>query len=160
MAGERFPYEIVSHWRVPGGIAKVYEVLTDAPTMPRWWPLAYTRVVEVAKGDPDTGVGKVSDIVTRGFLPYDVNWRLEVTAAEPPRRLAVKASGDLSGLGEWLLQEEGGDVLLTYTWRVRVNKAWMSKLEFLLKPMFVINHKYVMAKGEAGFREELKRRGA
>jgi hypothetical protein len=158
MAEERFPYVIVSHWRAPGEIRHVFDVLTDAPALSRWWPSAYTHVRELAKGDPKTGVGNLSEIVTRGFLPYDVNWRLEVIETDAPRLIRVKASGDLSGLGEWRLTQESAEVALTYTWRVRVNKPWMQRVEFLLKPFFVINHKFVMRKGEAGLREELKRR--
>jgi hypothetical protein len=33
---ERFPYEIVSHWRVPGPIERVYELLSDGEALPRW----------------------------------------------------------------------------------------------------------------------------
>ena len=158
MVEERFPYVIVSHWRVAGELRHVFDVLTDAPSLPRWWPAAYTHVREIAKGDAKTGIGNTSEIVTRGFLPYDVNWRLEVIDTDAPTRIDVKASGDLSGFGAWRLSQEGGDVALTYTWRVRVNKPWMQRVEFLLKPFFTINHKFVMRQGEAGLRVELKRR--
>jgi hypothetical protein len=52
----------------------------------------------------------------------------------------------------------GGEVALAYTWRVRVEKPWMQRLEFLLKPLFTINHNHVMRRGEAGLRRELARR--
>jgi uncharacterized protein YndB with AHSA1/START domain len=157
MADERFPYEIVSRWRVTGAIGDVYTVLTDAASMPRWWPEAYTRVTEIAPGD-SRGCGRISDIVTRGFLPYDVNWRLTVVEVNPPKAIRVTATGDLSGEGEWRLAQEGGEVALAYTWQVRVEKPWMQRLEFLLKPLFAINHNFVMRRGEAGLRRELARR--
>jgi hypothetical protein len=106
MSDGRFPYEIVSRWRVAGAIDEVYAVLTDAAAMPGWWPEAYTRVSQVAPGDAD-GRGRVSDIVTRGFLPYDVNWRLTVVAVAPPTMIRVSASGDLTGEGEWRLDQDG-----------------------------------------------------
>jgi uncharacterized protein YndB with AHSA1/START domain len=157
MSDGRFPYEIVSRWRVAGTIEEVYGVLTDAAAMPGWWPEAYTRVSEVAPGEPD-GCGRVSDIVTRGFLPYDVNWRLTVVAVEPPTMIRVAATGDLSGEGEWRLRQDDEAVTLAYTWRVRVEKPWMERLEFLLKPLFTVNHTYVMRRGEAGLKRELARR--
>jgi hypothetical protein len=157
MSDGRFPYEIVTHWRVAGAIDEVYAVLIDAAAMPGWWPEAYTSVRQVAPGDAD-GLGRVSDIVTRGFLPYDVNWRLTVVAAEPPTMIRVAAGGDLSGEGEWQLGQDGGAVTLAYTWRVRVEKPWMQRLEFLLKPLFTVNHNYVMRRGEAGLKRELARR--
>jgi uncharacterized protein YndB with AHSA1/START domain len=157
MSDGRFPYEIVSRWRVAGTIEEVYGVLTDAAAMPGWWPEAYTRVSEVAPGEPD-GCGRVSDIVTRGFLPYDVNWRLTVVAVEPPTMIRVAATGDLSGEGEWRLDQDGAAVALAYTWRVRVEKPLMERLEFLLKPLFTVNHYHVMRRGEAGLKRELARR--
>jgi len=157
MPDGRFPYEIVSHWRVDGDIDEVFAVLTDAQAMPRWWPQAYTAVSAVAPGDAD-GRGRVSDIVTRGFLPYDVKWRLTVVDIEPPTTIRIVAEGDLSGEGEWRLNQDGETVTLSYTWRVRVEKPWMRRLEFLLKPLFAVNHKYVMRRGEAGLTREVARR--
>lgn len=157
MPGESYPYEIVSRWRVPGSIDAVYDVLTDAAALPRWWPAAYTQVSEIDAGDA-RGRGRVSDIVTRGFLPYDVKWRLTVVDVDPPATIRVAASGDLTGEGEWRLRQDGGDVDLVYTWRVRVEKPWMQRLEFLLKPLFAVNHRFVMRRGEAGLKRELARR--
>lgn len=155
--GQRFPYELVSHWRVPGRIEDAFAVLTDAPALPRWWPAAYTRVRETAPGDA-RGIGRASEIVTRGILPYDVNWRLELIESEPPVRLKVRAEGDLIGFGEWRLRQDGSSADLTYDWRVRLGKPWMQRLEWLLKPLFVLNHHWVMRRGEAGLIEELSRR--
>ena len=39
---ERFPYEIVSTWRVAGPIDRAYDVLADNAALPQWWPQAYT----------------------------------------------------------------------------------------------------------------------
>lgn len=153
---ERFPYEIASHWRVPGRIDDVYAVLTDAPSMPRWWP-TYRKVTEIAPGD-DSGRGRTLAVVTSGALPYDLIWQFEILEAVKPRLIRLRASGDLAGFGEWQLRQEGGDVALTYTWRVRATKPWMQRLEFLLKPVFRVNHRYAMAKGEAGLKRELARR--
>lgn len=159
MGDERYPYEIVSHWRVSGPIGEVFDVLTDAPALPRWWPAAYSEVTEVAPGDSD-GRGRTTAIVTRGFLPYSVRWQVEVAEARRPDLIRIKATGDVIGRGEWRLAPEGDMVALAYDWRVRVGKPWMEKFEFLLKPLFVINHNYVMRRGEEGLRAELARRRA
>jgi hypothetical protein len=158
MAEERYPYEIVSHWHAPGRIEDAYAVLTDGASLPRWWPQAYASVRQVAPGDAE-GVGRIADIVTRGALPYDLKWRLEITEAKRPTMIRLKASGQLLGLGEWQLRQAGETVELAYTWRVRVDKPWMQRLEFLLKPLFALNHNWVMRKGEEGFKGEMRRRG-
>jgi uncharacterized protein YndB with AHSA1/START domain len=158
-ARERFPYEIVSHWRVPGPIDRVYDVLSDSPSLPRWWPEAYRRVHEVAPGDA-AGRGRMLDITTKGALPYEIVWRLEILDTERPRLIRVGASGELVGFGEWRLAEAGDAVMLTYTWRVRAERPMLRRLEFLLKPVFTLNHNWVMRKGEAGLKRELARRPA
>ena len=159
MTGGAYPYEIVSHWRVPGRIDDVYAVLTDAPGLPRWWPEAYSEVREIAPGD-ETGRGRVSAIVTRGFLPYAVRWQITVTEARRPDLIRIDAAGDVEGVGEWRLRQDDGAVALAYDWRVRVGKPWMRRFERLLKPLFVWNHDYVMRRGEKGLAAELGRRAA
>ena len=155
---ERFPYEIVSTWRVPGPIDRAYDVLADNAALPRWWPQAYYRVKEIAPGDA-VGRGRVLAITTKGALPYELTWRLEILEAERPRLIRLKASGELVGFGEWRLAEAGGDVTLTYTWRVRAEHPILRRLEFLLKPIFALNHNWVMRKGEEGMKRELARSG-
>jgi hypothetical protein len=154
---ERFPYEIVSEWRVPGPIDRVYDVLSDTEAAPGWWPQAYHRVKEIAPGDEE-GRGRLLEITTKGALPYELTWRLEVLEAERPRLIRLKASGELIGFGEWQIAEAGKDVALVYTWRVRAEHPMLRRLEFLLKPLFALNHNWVMRKGEEGMKRELARR--
>lgn len=158
MDHERYPYRIESRWRVAGAIDEVYAVLTDAGALPRWWPEAYAEVTEALGGDPETGVGRVTDIVTRGRLPYDVSWRVEVIATRPPEFIRIRASGDVIGYGEWRLMQDGDEVDLRYLWCVRVGKPWMQRFEFLLKPVFAWNHNWVMRRGERGLAAEVARR--
>ena len=156
-ARERFPYEIVSNWRLPGPIERAYDVLSDVEAAPRWWPQAYHRVGEIAPGNAD-GEGRILEITTKGALPYELTWRLEILETEPPRLIRLRASGELVGFGEWQLAEKGADVALTYTWRVRAEQPLLRRLEFLLKPIFALNHNWVMRKGEEGMRREIARR--
>ena len=109
---------------------------------------------EIAPGDA-AGRGRVLAITTKGALPYELTWRLEILEAERPRLIRLKASGELVGFGEWRLAEAGGEVTLTYTWRVRAEHPILRRLEFLLKPIFALNHNWVMRKGEEGMKREL-----
>lgn len=159
MAEERFPYELTTVWLVPGRIEDVFEVLTDGPNMVRWWPEAYHRVLELEPGD-ERGIGRKIEIVTRGRLPYELTWQMVITEIDPPTRIKLRASGELAGIGEWTLRQLGGNVELTYVWRVGAEKRWMQALEGLLKPVFAWNHQWVMKRGEEGLRQELARRVA
>jgi uncharacterized protein YndB with AHSA1/START domain len=151
---ERFPYEIVSRWRVRGPIERAFEVLSDVQAAPRWWPQAYHRVREITPGDAD-GRGRILEITTKGALPYELTWRLEIIEVEPPHLIRLRASGELVGFGEWQLGESGEEVVLVYTWRVRAEHPVLRRLEFLLKPLFALNHNWVMRKGEAGMKREM-----
>ena len=153
---ERFPYEIVSHWRVPGPIERVYELLSDGEALPRWWPQAYHRVREIAPGEAD-GRGRVLEITTKGALPYELTWRLEILETTRPRLIRLRASGELVGFGEWQLSEAANEVTLAYTWRVRAEHPILRRLELLLKPIFALNHNWVMRKGEEGLKRALAR---
>jgi uncharacterized protein YndB with AHSA1/START domain len=154
---ERFPYEIVSHWRVPGPIERVFELLSDGEALPRWWPQAYHRVREIATGEAD-GRGRVLEITTKGALPYELTWRLEILETTRPRLIRLRASGELVGFGEWQLSEAANEVTLAYTWRVRAEHPILRRLELLLKPIFALNHNWVMRKGEEGLKRALAQR--
>jgi hypothetical protein len=56
-------YHFITHWRVPGAVAEVSEVLSNAPDLARWWPSVYLRVDQLAAGDA-RGLGKVVDLYT------------------------------------------------------------------------------------------------
>ena len=61
-------YHFVTHWRVPGELTDVAEVLADPEDLVRWWPAVYLDVEELAPGD-ERGVGKVVRLTTKGWLP-------------------------------------------------------------------------------------------
>lgn len=62
-------YHFVTRWRVQGTVSKVYDLLSRAVDLPRWWPSVYLDVQELEQGDPN-GIGKVVSLHTRGWLPY------------------------------------------------------------------------------------------
>jgi hypothetical protein len=147
-------FELVSHWRVPGDIEAVFECLRG-PQIARWWPEAYREVHEISPGGAD-GCGLVLDILTRGRIPYALRWRLQVVEIHRPKRVAIRASGDLVGSGLWELRQNGPAVEMTYTWRVEAAKPWMRRLAPVLRPLFAANHRWVMRRGEIGLRRELE----
>lgn len=152
-------YAFVSHWRVPGRIQDVFAILTQAQQLPDWWPSVYLGVEELARGAPD-GLGHRLALTTRGWLPYTLRWHLTVTGITPPERLSLSAGGDLEGQGTWILSQDGDDVRLRYEWEVLANKALLKYLSPLLRPVFALNHRWAMARGETSLRLELARRQA
>lgn len=152
-------YHFVTHWRVPGTVEDVAEVLSDPEDLPRWWPSVYLDVQETKPGDED-GIGKEASLYTKGWLPYALRWQFRVTESNYPHGFAFKSWGDFDGRGEWILRQDGDWVELIYDWRIRAEKPLLRRLSFLLKPFFAANHQWAMRRGEESLRLELARRAA
>lgn len=152
-------YHFVTHWRVPGTVEAVADVLADPTDLPRWWPSVYLDATETDPGDED-GVGREVSLHTTGWLPYTLRWRFRVTESAFPHGFVLEARGDFVGRGEWTLRQDGERVDVTYDWRLRAEKPLLRRLSFLLRPLFEANHRWAMARGEESLRLELARRAA
>ena len=53
----------------------------------------------------------------KAYLPYKVNFGLEVIGAERPRRILSRLSKDFDGTGEWVLEETADATVATLDWR-------------------------------------------
>ena len=152
-------YAFVTVWRVPGTVAEVKEVLSDGRTLPRWWPSVYLSVEPRERGDAD-GVGSVTDLHTKGWLPYTLRWTLTITEPITDTGFALSADGDLIGTGRWTFVQDGPEVVITYDWRVSATKPLLRRCSRFLRPAFEANHRWAMARGEESLRLELRRRRA
>ena len=153
-------YEFITHWRVDGTVEEVYDTISDAEGLPRWWPSVYLGAVIVDAGDRD-GIGKVVDLHTKGFLPYTLTWSMTITEADRRRgHISLDAHGDFEGCGIWTLVQVGDHVDITYDWRIRADKPLLKNLSFAMKPFFAANHRWAMAKGLESLKLELLRRRA
>lgn len=152
-------YHFVTTWRVEATLEEVAAVLGDVGGLTRWWPSVYLDVRELERGEP-SGVGKVVDLYTKGWLPYTLRWRFRVTEVKPGRRIALEAEGDFVGRGVWSFAEESRTTTIVYEWEVEAAKPLLRRLSPLLKPVFAANHRWAMAQGEVSMRLELARRRA
>jgi hypothetical protein len=159
-------YHFVTTWRIAATPDEISVVLGDAAALARWWPSVYLRVRVLEDGDA-TGLGKVVDLWTKGFLPYTLRWRFAVTESDPPHGFRLEAVGDFVGRGIWTLRSESGaadaggpSTLVTYDWLVIAEKGILKTLSPIMKPIFAANHRWAMARGEASLRLEVARRHA
>jgi uncharacterized protein YndB with AHSA1/START domain len=152
-------YAFLTRWRIPASPEEVYEVIADGDSLARWWPAVYLEVKTLEPGEPG-GVGRLTELWTKGFLPYTLRWRFRIVEARRPERLALEAMGDFVGRGVWTFapRDAGTDVL--FDWRLRAEKPLLRALSFLMKPVFSANHRWAMARGEESLRLELLRRRA
>ncbi|MCB0164163.1 MAG: SRPBCC family protein [Anaerolineae bacterium] len=152
-------YHFITHWHVDGTVEEVAEILSDALSLPRWWPAVYLDITELAPGD-ENGVGRVIELYTKGWLPYTLRWSFRVTESTYPHGFSLEAWGDFNGRGIWTLSQDGPRVYVVYDWKIRADKPLLRAFSFLFKPIFAANHRWAMAKGEESLRLELARRRA
>jgi hypothetical protein len=146
----RQDYSFVSRWRVPARPEETAAILTDASALPRWWPSVYLRVERE---------GDVWHVHSRGWLPYTLRWSFEPLHEDLPHGFSLRAWGDLAGAGEWRFHEApGGQTEASFTWRVRAQKPLLRYLSWILRPLFVANHRWAMAEGQRAIAHEVARR--
>ena len=153
-------YHFVTNWKIPGTAQEVAEVLGDPLGLVRWWPSVYLRVTELKPGNPETGVGRVIDLYTKGWLPYTLRWQFEVTESRGAAGFKLVADGDFVGTGVWTLTQQGEVVDVQYDWRIRADKPLLRYGSFLFRTIFSVNHHWAMARGEESLKLELRRRHA
>lgn len=153
----RNEFSLNTVWRVEGTVAEVCNILTDATHLPDWWAEVYLGTTLVTQGDQN-GLGRQIAVHSKGRLPYDLHWTATLVESDSPTRWKLAASGDLTGWGEWRLSQHGPIVEACYDWHVTADKPILRILSPVLAPVFAWNHRWAMAKGEAGLKRELLRR--
>jgi uncharacterized protein YndB with AHSA1/START domain len=145
-------YRFLDRWVVPAPIDCVYDTIGDVLGYESWW----TDFVIPATGDEaPPEVGKSNELLVKAYLPYQVNFGLEVIEAERPQRIRSRLSKDFDGSGEWTLEETGGTTVATLGCRPSVNHAFIRRFTPVLRPLFRSNHTWAMRHGERQIREYL-----
>jgi hypothetical protein len=152
-------FRIKTRWTVEGQIADVARILTDVARFPEWWGQVYLDVKVLDPGDLN-GPGQSAAVHSKGWLPYHLNWVGTMVADNRPHGWEIIAKGDLNGHGVWALEQHGASAQIDYDWRVSADRPLFRLLSPLLAPVFAWNHRWAMARGEAGLRAELRRPGA
>jgi uncharacterized protein YndB with AHSA1/START domain len=146
-------YRFVDRWVVPTSIERVYDAIGDVLAYERWW----TDFVLRATGDeapPEPR--KRNELLVKAYLPYKVNFGLQVIEAERPRRILSRLSKDFDGTGEWMLEETPDGTVATLDWRPSVNHVLIRYLTPALRPLFRSNHNWAMRRGEQQIRDYLR----
>jgi hypothetical protein len=152
-------YRFVTEWRIFGTAAEIFDILSRLEDYPRWWPAVYLSARPVSGADGN-GAGHFVAFLTKGWLPYTLSWRAQVTDSRPPHALDFAAEGDFEGRGRWELATSGAWVNVTLDWEVRAEKSLISALSPFLRPVFGANHRWAMRRGEESLMLELARRRA
>jgi Polyketide cyclase / dehydrase and lipid transport len=152
-------YHFITEWRIEGTCGEVADVLKDPSGLARWWPSVYLNVEELEPANA-SGVGRRVRVLTKGWLPYTLQWEFVVTESRYPLGFTIEATGDFVGRGEWTFIQEGPDVKVVYDWRIAGEKPLLKLFTPVLRPVFEANHRWAMAQGERSLKLELARRRA
>ncbi len=152
-------YHFASEWRLRASAGEVWDILAEPLDLPIWWPAVQLDVRQTDPGDP-LGLHRAFDLVSKGWLPYRMDWRIEVVEALRPTSLVVEARGEFVGRGVWSIREQGDLAGVAYDWRLRAEKPLVRSLSFLLRPVFAANHRWAMERGRESLELELRRRRA
>lgn len=128
-------------------------MIKDLEGWPQWWK-GVKKVRVLAEGD-DSGLGKKAVLTWRSFLPYTLTFEMEVTGVRKHHSMHGYTSGELSGTGTWIFNQEGSEAVLAFHWDVRTTKPWMNTFSFLLRPFFIWNHHLVMKWGRTGLLQKI-----
>ena len=141
-------YRFLSTWLLEAPRDRVWDAVYDSERWPQWWK----GVLEAEKqeeGDAD-GVGQYGRYIWKSKLPYKLEFFVRTTKVEKPYLLEGTAEGELAGVGRWRLFEQGGVTAVLYEWNVRTTRAWMNLLAPVGRPVFAVNHDFVMRSGGHG----------
>jgi hypothetical protein len=148
-------YRFVTIWRIHAPIDRVFAEIDAIEAWPSWW--SSVRAVErLADGDVDR-IGAAFRLTFRGRLPYQLRFDSGLTERVVPTSIVGEATGELEGVGEWTLSEDGEWTAARYVWAIRTTASWMNLLAPLpfVDEIFRLNHHAVMRRGLAGIRRRL-----
>jgi len=141
-------YRFLTTWLLEADRERVWDAIYESERWPSWWH-GVLEAEKVEEGDAD-GVGQYGRYIWKSKLPYRLEFFVRTTKVDKPRLLEGNAEGELTGVGRWRLFEQGGVTACLYEWNVHTTRAWMNLLAPLARPIFAVNHDYVMRNGGHG----------
>jgi len=141
-------YRFLTTWLLEAPRERVWDAIYESERWPEWWH-GVLEADKLEEGD-ESGVGQYGRYVWKSKLPYKLEFFVRTTKVEKPFLLEGNAEGELAGVGRWRLFEQGGITAALYEWNVHTTRAWMNVLTPIARPLFAVNHDYVMRNGGRG----------
>ena len=146
-------YRFLTTWLVAAPRQAVWDAIYDSERWPLWWK-GVLEAEKLEDGD-ETGVGQLDRYVWKSKLPYRLEFHARTTRVEEPHLLEGTVEGELEGTGLWRFFEQHGMTAVLYQWRVQTTRPWMNLLTPVARPIFAVNHDYVMRNGGVGLAQLL-----
>ncbi len=143
-------YHFLSTWRITAPEKRVSATILNADTWHAWWK-GLQRVEQL----PDSAAGlPVYSCTWRSHMGYQLTMVITITKHDP-KDMHFSSTGDLVGTGRFEIVPSGNISIVSIYWDVRTTKTWMSRLSWLLRPIFRLNHYLLMKQGERGLESYL-----
>ena len=146
-------YRFLTTWLLEAPRERVWDAIYESERWPEWWK-GVLEADKLEEGDED-GVGQYGRYVWKSKLPYRLEFFVRTRRVEKPYLLEGDATGELTGVGRWRLFEQDGVTAAMYEWNVSTSRAWMNALASVARPIFAVNHDYVMRNGGEGLAQLL-----
>lgn len=146
-------YVFLTQWYLEAPIETIWNELEDCNKWPTWWPLIKT--MEQLQPPDAQGLGAKFRVVYRSRLPYELGLTHRVVRKSAPQLLELASTGDLVGLGLWVLVSEADGTVVRYVRTANTSKPWMNALAPIARPAFEWNHDQVMRSGGEGLGQKL-----
>ena len=141
-------YRFLTTWLLKAGRERVWDAIYESERWPEWWH-GVLEADKLQEGD-ESGVDQYGRYVWKSKLPYKLEFFVRTTKVDKPYLLEGDATGELAGIGRWRLLEQDGITAVLYEWNVHTTRAWMNLLAPIGRPIFAVNHDYVMRNGGRG----------
>lgn len=145
-------YHFESIWLFSADKNTVWEALIDPANWPKWW--SGLRASRVTNHHP-AGPGSRIQLGWTAPMGYQLNFSLVLKTIDAPNRTTFTAAGDLDGQGSCEVTAHQSGTRVRIIWNVTTSKPWMNRFAILLKPLFSLNHFWLMRSGERGLRRYL-----
>jgi hypothetical protein len=135
-------YRFRSAWTVDLDVDRLFDVLSDIASYPRWWP----QLRSVQRVDEDTAA-----VECRSVLPYTLRLRARRAREDRDARvLEVRLAGDLLGWSRWTLTPRRDGTALVYEQEVVVRGRVLRWVGFVGRPVLRLNHRWMMRGARVG----------
>lgn len=144
-------YEFSDDWYVAAEPVVTRDLLRRIADWPTWWPSSLS-VESVPPRVP--GAREASRYRFQTRLPYQMVFQADVVHEEP-MAIETVVVGRVRGVGRWRVTPTTGGSRLHFNWSVDPQVLWMRLVSPLARPVFIWNHRVLMAEGARGFANSL-----
>ncbi|MBK9730986.1 MAG: polyketide cyclase [Chitinophagaceae bacterium] len=147
-------YSYITVWKLKNtSLDEVWKTIKAVDDWPNWWK-GVVRVQTIKEGEAN-GIGKISELTFKSFLPYTLSFQSELLQLKFHECMIGKATGELEGSGVWNFRMENETIRIQYEWNVKTTLTWMNVFAPLLRPVFKWNHDLIMQWGLEGLAKKL-----